>query len=130
MVDTPGAQELSKLRDEIVGWMPDVCDIHRVTAVDDAFGGQTETEALVQSDVPCSLKSGAAQEQIMTIADRLTGLQLYTVTFPALTDVQVGDNIEVTTQDDLQLRIQAVMDPESWELERRTIGSTQGEQLA
>ena len=130
MVNTPSLEELTKLRSEIVGWMPDLADISRITHADDAYGGEVDTEADIATGVPCSIKSGAAQEQIMIFADTLRDLQIYTVTFPALTDIRVGDHVEITTQDDLHLRIQAVMDPESWELERRTIGSTEGEHNA
>jgi len=129
-VDTPGVAELTELRNEVEGWMPDKADIYRLSSVDDAFGGEIETETEVASGISVSLESGASQEQIQTIADKLTGLQLFTVTFPALTDVQAGDHAVITTQNNLHLRIQSVMDPESWELEVRTIGSTEGEHFA
>jgi head-tail adaptor len=130
MVDTPGLAELTSMRDEVTGWLPDLADISRITATDDAFGGQVEDGVTIATAVPCSLESGASQEQIQTIADKLTGLHLFTVTFPALTDVQADDQIIVTSQGNLELRVQAVMDPESWELEVRTTCSTEGEHFA
>lgn len=126
MVDTPSLEELTSLRTELTRWMPDVCTITRVNRADDPYGGEEDTDTPFLAGVPCSIESGAGQEQLALILDRVRGVQIYTITFPALTDVRVNDKLIITSQGNLQLRVQAVMDPESWELDRRAIASEEG----
>jgi len=128
MPDTPSLEELTSVRSELTGWMPDVCTISRVNRADDEWGGQEDTDTPFLQGIRCSIESGAGQEQLEVILDRVRGVQIYTVTFPALTDVRVNDKLIITSQNNLELRVQAVMDPESWELERRAIASEEGGQ--
>lgn len=121
--------ELESMRDENLSFFTDLCTIYRKPGpTDDAFGGiSDDVEAVFAADVPCMLESGAAQEQTRALIGKIAGVQLFTVTLPALQDVRVHDHIIVTTQADMHLRVQAVMAPESFELERRVIGSELGE---
>jgi hypothetical protein len=121
--------EVASLRETTERWFTDKCDIYRIAVGDDPYGGEDETESLVSgaTGVECMLESGAAHEQTRAVYGKIVGVQLFTVTLPALTDVRVGDHLLITTQGNLHLRVQAVMDPESWELERRVIGSEEGE---
>jgi hypothetical protein len=118
-------QELFDLRDEATDWMPDRGIIYRLTKTDDEYGGQTETEAEIKADVPLTIESGASHEQLEVLGDAVRGSQIFTLTFPAGTDVQVTDHVAVLDHGGLDLTVQAVMDPESWEIERRAIAIEQ-----
>jgi len=126
------AVELAGLRDTSEKWFTDTCDVYRITKVDDPYGGESEDEEPVSglSGIRCMLESGAAHEQTRAIMDKITGTQIFTVTLPALTDVQVGDHLIITSQGNMHLRVQAVLNPESYEVERRVIGSEEGEHIA
>ena len=126
MPDTPSSTELMALRDEVAGWMPDRCNILRVTQAEDSAGGVEDTETQVASAVLCEVQSGVAQEQVHLVGGRLENVQLFTITFPALTDVRVSDHLLITTQANRHLIVQAVVAPESWEIERRVIATTEG----
>lgn len=130
MVDVLNPEELGLIRTEIEGWFPETCDIYRLTSVDDSAGGEDQTEALIAAGIICELQSGVALHQEEVIAGRFTGTQLFTVTLPANTDIQVGDHLVVRTRGDLHIRVQSVFAPESWEFERRVVGSREGEHLA
>jgi hypothetical protein len=110
--------------------LPDTCDIYRTVRTDDAYGGETDDEDVIQTGVKCALESGAAQEQIMLLSDRIRGTQTFTVFLPAGTDVKPEDHLIIISQSNLHLRVQAVMEPESWEIERRVIASEEGEHSA
>lgn len=122
-------EEMGLLREEANLWMPDWCDIYRVTTGDDDYGGSTEEETVLTEMLPCSIESGAAQEQVTLLVGQQVGTQIFTVTLPADTDIRVTDHLVIRSQNDLHLRIQAVMDPESWDVEVRVIGSEEGEHL-
>lgn len=121
MTEVLTEQELADLRDDATVWMPERSIIYRLTRVDDAYGGEAETEAEFSSDVPLAIESGAAQEQLEILGDAVIGSQIFTLTFPAGTDVRVTDHVAVLNHGGLDLTVQAVMDPESWEIERRAI---------
>lgn len=123
-------EELVELRNETELWFTDLCDIYRISLVDDNYGGQTETETVLSSGIKCMLESGTAHEQMRAVYSKLVDVQLFTVTLPAETDIQVTDHIVVTSQNNLHLRVQAVLSPESWEVEKRVVGSQQGEHNA
>jgi len=123
--------ELSLLRDEAEVWYDDVCDIYRITSTDDPYGGEgVVSETPIATGVGCALESGAAHEQERALIAKIQGVQLFTVALPAETDIEVGDHIIVTSKSNLHLRVQAVLAPESIEIERHVIGSTQGEHNA
>ena len=120
------ACELEMLRDTSEAWMPDKLDIYNVTVTDDPYGGSSSTEVIdvVEQDVPCDVQSGVAQEQDRVVAAKITETQLFQVTVPALTTINVGDHITIyTTVPSMHLIVQAVFAPESWEVERRVLAS-------
>jgi hypothetical protein len=117
--------ELDLLRQETTSWMTDVCDLYRETTITDAYGGQSTSEALVTESIPCSLQSGVAHEQTVPEITALRNVHVFTVFLPAETDVRVQDNLVLTTQADLKLRVQAVLRPETNELLRPVIATSQ-----
>lgn len=129
MLDTINAEELASLRNEVAGWMPELCDIYTITEEDDAGGGSIQEEALRESAIMCDISSGAAHEQVELIAGKLLNKQIFTVKFPALTDVRLGDHLIISTQGNMHLLVQAVLSPESYELEVSVIGTREGKHL-
>lgn len=123
-------EELSLLRTGVESWFTDTCDVYRITKEDDEYGGEGETETRIQIGVPCMLETGAAHEQVRALMGKLQGVELVLVSLPAGTDVNVEDHLVLTSQSNMHLRVQAVMDPESYEVERRVVASTQGEHHA
>lgn len=118
--------ELADLRLATESWFTDLCDIWRDAApVDDPYGGSGSTSAgtLVLEDIQCSIESGAEHVQTRALLAKIENVQAFTVTFPALTDVRLGDHLVISTQNADRLRVQAVMAPESWEIERRVIAT-------
>jgi hypothetical protein len=129
-VDVLNDEELGLLRGEIIGWMPDLCDVYRITETDDVYGGVSDTESLVLSGITCEVQSGVALRQEEIIAEKVQAKQIFTVTLPVGTDVHLEDHLVITSRGDLHLMVQAVFAPESWELETRVVGSVEAEHLA
>lgn len=121
--------EMDDLRSEVAKWYPDTVSIYTVARADDAYGGSAFTSTLLVADVPCMVESGAAHEQTRAMIGKLVGTQLFTITFAPGIAVQVGDYIEITSRDNEQARVQAVMEPESWDIEFSIIVNTEGEHL-
>lgn len=126
------AAEVLSMQEENILFFTDLCDIYTASpAADDAYGGTTVvSEAATQTGVQCMIESGAAQEQTRAMLAKISGVQIFTITLPAGTEIEVGDHIMVTTQSNMHLRVQAVMAPESYELERKVIANVLGEHNA
>lgn len=123
--------ELQSLRSEVEAWFTDTCDIYTVTSAEDEFGGEgVATETPKASGVRCMIESGAAHEQTRAMIGKIAGVQLFLVSLPQATDIELDDHLVVTTQNNLHMRVQAVMSPESYEMEKRVIASTLGEHNA
>jgi hypothetical protein len=122
--------ELDLLRQEVESWFPYTCNIYKVTGTDDAFGGRSRGHSVDPDyrDVPCSIESGAAHAQEIPHLARIENVQIFTVSMPAETDVNVGDHLVVTTPDhpSLHLHVQAELAPEDYEVERRVIATEIG----
>jgi hypothetical protein len=117
--------EVTLLRQEVDSWLTDVCDLYRETLTDDAFGGQGTVEALVTSGLACKLQSGVVHEQTVPEIAALRNVHVFTVSLPAETDVRLQDNLVITSKDNLKLRVQAVLSPETNELSRPVIATTE-----
>lgn len=121
-------RELDLLREEVQRWYSDTCDIYRPVLVDDAYGGTGETsESAIRTGVECFLESTPGREQIIPLLASLRGEHIYIVYLPATEDVRVGDHLMVTSRGNLHLRVQAVMNPESLDIEYIVAASTLGE---
>lgn len=121
--------ELDALRSEVQTWYTDTCDIYRPTITEDAYGGEDETAStLLYSTVPCFLESTPGRDQIAPLIAALREAHIFVVYLPATDDVQIGDDLVITSRDDLRLRVQAVMNPETLDIELIVAASTLGEQ--
>lgn len=117
------ASELASLRSEVESWFTDVCQIQASVKTPDAYGGQTEglITKVGYEAVPCEVYGGVAQD----IRELFSGVtiteEMFTITLPVGTDVDVGDHVHLTSQS-LHIRATAVIGPESHELQTRVVG--------
>lgn len=120
-----GSQELDLLRSDLETWFTDTCDIYRVTSTDDVYGGRTRDHGgtPTHAGVPCTIESGAGQDQERLFLGEIREIQLFTVTLPAGTDVEVGDHLVVHSAQTLHVHVRAVMAPETLDVEMRVIAT-------
>lgn len=120
--------ELESLRAEVQTWYTDACDIYRRTFSEDSYGGADEaTETVLASDVPCFLESTPGREQVLPLSAALREEHIFIVYLPATQDVRVTDHLIITSQGNLHLRVQAVLNPETLDIEKIIAASTLGE---
>lgn len=123
------SEELDLLREEAQVWYPELCDLYRGSAVSggDPYGGYSpdpeEPGDLVMSAIPCMIESGAGHEQIFQLAGAERNYQIFRIHMSPEIDVRVNDHLIITTKDNQHLRVQAVMAPESYEIDRIVIGN-------
>lgn len=118
--------EMADLRAAAQAWMMDTCDIYRnAAAADDAYGGRSPggADTRIAQGVPCYIESGAEHVQERALLAKIENVQAFTVALPANTDVQVRDHLVLLTRGNDRLRVEAVLAPESWEVERHVIAS-------
>jgi hypothetical protein len=120
------SEELDLLRQETVGWFPDRCDTFGVVVTDDPYGGQGSVKVPKLTDVPCMIDPSPVHSEERALIGVVAGVQIYSVTVPAETDVANNDRLTITTQNNLALRVQAVLAPESWDIETRLLCSEEG----
>ena len=117
--------ELALLRQEAEVWQSDLCDIYRVTVTEDNYGGRGESaEVKIASGVSCMVDPGAAHAQTLTMLGLQRPDTLFIVYLPADQDVEVSDHLIITTRGGQHLRVQAVMAPQTDEVERMVIASS------
>jgi hypothetical protein len=120
--------ELGLLRQEAEVWQSDVCDIYRMTVTEDNYGGHGESaEVVIASGVSCSVDPGAAHAQTITMLGLQRPDTLFIIYLPADQDVKVGDHIIVTSKSNMHVRVQALMAPQTDEVERMVITSNLAE---
>jgi hypothetical protein len=123
------SEELTLLREESQVWYPDLCNLYRGTPTTggDDYGGYdpspSEPGDLVQADIPCMVESGASHEQILILAGEARNFQIFRVHMSPTIDPHVDDHLIITTMGDQHLRVQAVLAPESYEIDRIVIGN-------
>lgn len=123
------SEELGLLREEAQIWYPDLCDLYRGsgTAGGDDYGGYdpdpSEPGDLVATGVKCMVESGAGHVQILQLISAERNFQVFRVSLPADFDVRVGDHLIVTTKANQHLRVQAVLAPESYEVDRMVVAN-------
>lgn len=119
---------MSLLRDETESWYSDTCNIIRRTFADDAYGGEDETvETVIASDVPCFVESTPGREQLAPFLGVLAEEHIFIIYLPPTQDVKLEDHLVLTSRDNLDLRVQAVLAPESLDIELVVAASTLGE---
>ena len=127
--NTPTVTELNDLRGALTSWRPDTASVYRKPSGSaDAYGGYGTTSAysLVSSGNEVSVESSPSNEQERALEGILGEVQVFYVTFANGADVEVDDKITITSMSSLELRVRAVVGPDSWELERRVAATRLG----
>lgn len=124
------SEELSLLRQEAQVWYPDLCSLYRGTPTSggDPYGGYdpepTEPGDLVLAAIPCLVESGSGHEQILNLfGGGAVNYQIFIIHVPPTVDVRVDDHLIITSKDNQHLRVQAVLAPESYEIDRMVVGN-------
>ncbi len=121
-------QEMLSLRTEVQTWYEDSVTIIRRTIAEDAFGGEDETaETMIATGVKCFVESSPGREQLTPFLANLAEEHLFIIYLPAEQDVKLGDFLVLTSQGSIELRVQAVLAPESLDIELMVAASTLGE---
>jgi hypothetical protein len=116
--------QLDGIAADLTSTMPDLCDVFRRSGVADDYGGGAG-QAEVLSDVPVGItpvQSNAFGDE--TPGGRV-GLETYfQIALPLGTLVSEGDEIVVTTKDNLRLTLESVQRPESYDVMVKAQGVT------
>ncbi len=91
------ATEIAAMREAAEAALPDTAQIRRRTLTPDGAGGHTESWSTVTT-VACRVAPLGRSPDERVIAERLTATSAWTITLPALTDVQPADQIVVGTR--------------------------------
>lgn len=121
--------ELADLRGALTSWRPDTASVYRKPASSsDAYGGYGTTSAYVlqSSGNAVSIESSPSNEQERALQGIIGQVQVFYITFGYGADVRVDDKVTITSQGNIELRVRAVIAPESWELERRVAATRLG----
>lgn len=127
--NTPTVTELNDLRGALTSWRPDTASVYRKPSSSaDAYGGYGTTSAysLVSSGNQVNVDSSPSNEQERALEGIIGETQVFYVTFANGADVEVDDKVVLTSMDNIELRVRAVVAPESWELERRVAATRLG----
>lgn len=89
---------------------------------DDSYGGREAGSAVANlTDVPCEVYPGAAHVVDLPDIGQLVNDQTFTVTVAVGTDILKGDKLVITSQGNLTLRVNVVLQPESQQLQMHII---------
>jgi head-tail adaptor len=108
--------DLVAMRTTLEDSLPDSCQVSRKTATSDSAGGFTESWATVAT-VDCRVSASGRSPQERAIADKLTGVSVWTITLPASTDVAIADRLVVGTR---SFEVAGVL-ARSYEISRRVV---------
>ena len=119
--------ELANLRQDLRSLLPDLCDVTRTTETDDAGGGQTVSESVIDTDVPIMAVATRGRVQAgltyQLLYNRAFEEADYQLTFPQDVDILLGDIVVVTTTSpQLRIRITALVVAESIEVVKQAGG--------
>jgi len=120
--------ELDLLREDVQTWYTDTCDQSRLTKVQDAYGGEdVSVETEIRADVPCFVETTPGRAQLEPLLAAIREEHIYILYLPPTIDVLVGDHFIITSRDNLHLRVEAVMSPETLDIELVVAASSLGE---
>ena len=109
--------DLAAMRTTLEVSLPESVGIGRRSQASDGAGGYTDTWSTVAS-VAGRVSPGGLTPQERAIAERLVGVQTWTITLPALTDVRAADRLIVGSR---TLEVVGVLAPRSYELCTRCV---------
>lgn len=104
------AAELAQIREDIVGLLPDTCDILTVTRTSDGAGGWSETTSAAYSGVACRLDFPNPGREVMANAS-LTPFKTGIVSLPYNTVVTTANKLLI---DSVTYNITGVNTKQSW----------------
>jgi hypothetical protein len=123
MPTEPSATELTKMATAMGEHHPELATVTRPTLTDDAFGGQSEADTVINTNVPCNIYPAGEGDLEQLVAQKISATGVWTICFLAGQDVKIGDLVTITSKGSFKLRVEAVLSPETYEVERRVLGS-------
>jgi hypothetical protein len=112
MPTTPTPTEIIQNRAALETWMLDTADIKRKVTTQGDYG-EDETWEVVAPGVACSVNALLLPGVQQLIGDRLSAVADSTICFPISVDVQVADQVVVTSKGDIQFEVLYVTSPET-----------------
>ena len=109
------SDDAARLATDLLDVLPDTATIMRATSTPDGVGNRTLTWATLATS-PCRLDADpkmTGAEKV--VAERFRNTQIWELCFPAGTDVQITDRVEVFG---LLLSVESIVAPRSIEIER------------
>lgn len=112
------AAEITDMRSEQDGTMPDSVVVHRYTTVSDGMGGNTETWAAVGT-VTCRLAPAGRAGAEGLITERLTAADPWAITVPQGTTIYERDRLVIGAR---TFEVEYINEHAAWETARRCYG--------
>jgi hypothetical protein len=102
------------MQSDVAVWFTDVCRIMREIFTEGDYG-EDSTFIVVADDVPCGLNSVVLPGIQQVIADRQSKVADVTISLPKDTDIQVQDDVYLTSQGDRKFETLYVEAPQSFQ---------------
>jgi hypothetical protein len=113
---TPSTAEITKSRAEWAKWLEDTADVIRTVRTRDAYGGETETDETVVSDLPISMTSPVYPGTEQVVGGRQTQVTDSVIAFPVGSDVRISDRLVITSQANRTFEVLYLSAPASYQL--------------
>jgi hypothetical protein len=110
--------EIAAARADLEAMLPDTATIARNVETSDGAGGFDETPQTVASGVPCRLSATFERDKLRVAGERVVDDTTHSISFPASTDVKVGDQITIGA---LMFEALALVTAGQWELLRHAL---------
>ena len=114
MSQTPSPTELQEIQSDVGGWFTDVCRIEREVMTEGDYGEESTIE-VVADNVPCGLNSVVLPGVQQVIADRQSKVADVTISLPKGTDIEIQDNVHITSQGNREFETLYVEAPQSYQ---------------
>jgi head-tail adaptor len=110
------ADELSQMRDDIEGLLPDTCNILSISRTSDGMGSWTETWGTVTTSVYCRIDFMSGKEALASSAEQPFNRAM--LSLPYDTTITPANRIE---WEDLTFNVISVNEGQSWAAVRRAV---------
>jgi hypothetical protein len=114
MSQTPTPTELASIQESWNVWFTDTCNIEREVMTEGDYGEES-TVTVVAADVPCGLTSVVLPGVQQVIATRQAKVADTTISFAKGTDIQVADDVILTSQNNRRFETLYVEAPQSYQ---------------
>ena len=112
----PTVTEIANARTEYNKWLEDRADVIRTTRTRDQYGGESEVDNTVISDLPVSMTSPVLPGTEQVVGGRQTQVTDTVIAFPVATDVRISDRLKLTTQGDRMFEVLYLSAPSTYHL--------------